>query len=103
VAGRRQRTGGSRIRRQRPSGQRGSHDSATISSRNLSRARRREQDGQFRKISRKSIGKSSLTISAKPVGVGAASQRLSPAGEQSGLQTRTAATETVSLCERMKR
>jgi hypothetical protein len=32
----------------------------------------------------------------------AASQRLIPAGEQSGLQTRIAMTESVSLCERKK-
>jgi hypothetical protein len=32
-----------------------------------------------------STGKSSLTISAKPLGVGAASQRLIPTGERSGL------------------
>jgi hypothetical protein len=50
----------------------------------------------------RSIGKSSWTISAKPVGVGAASQRLIPEGERSGLQTRIATTESVSLCERMK-
>src|SRR4030095_9108415 len=45
-----------------------------------------------------SIGKASLTISAKPIGVGAAYQRLIPTGERSGLLTRTAATESVSLC-----
>ena len=44
----------------------------------------------------------SPTISAKPVGVGAASQRLIPAGERSGLQTRIATTESVSLCVPMK-
>jgi len=32
----------------------------------------------------------------------AASQRLIPTGERSGLLTRTAATENVSLCARMK-
>jgi hypothetical protein len=41
-------------------------------------------------------GKSSLTISAKPVGVWAVSQRLIPTGEQSGLQTHIAAMESVS-------
>jgi hypothetical protein len=46
--------------------------------------------------------KSSLTISAKPVEVGVAFQRLIPTGERSGLLTRTATTENVSLCERMK-
>ena len=46
--------------------------------------------------------KSSLTISAKPVGVGAVSQRLIPTGERSGLQTRIATTESVSLCVRRK-
>ena len=35
-------------------------------------------------------GKLSLTISAKPVGVGALSQRLIPTGERSGLQTQIA-------------
>jgi hypothetical protein len=34
--------------------------------------------------------------------VGAASQRLIPMDEQSGLQTHIATTESVSLCERMK-
>jgi hypothetical protein len=41
--------------------------------------------------------KSSLTISAKPVGVGAVFQPLMPAGEQSGLLTRIAATESASF------
>jgi hypothetical protein len=40
---------------------------------------------------------------AKPVGVGAASQRLIPTGERSGLQTHIAATESVTLCARMKK
>jgi hypothetical protein len=39
--------------------------------------------------------KSSPTISAKPHEVGAVSQRLIPTGERSGLQTRTAATESL--------
>src|SRR3989442_15716964 len=43
----------------------------------------------------------SLTISAEPVGRGAALQLWFLAGEQSGL-TRIAATESVSLCERIK-
>ena len=42
------------------------------------------------------------TLRAKPVGVGAVSQRLIPAGERSGLQTHTATTESVSLCVRMR-
>jgi hypothetical protein len=37
-----------------------------------------------------------------PVGIEAASQRLIPTGEQSGLLTRIATTESVSLCTRMK-
>ncbi len=41
-------------------------------------------------------------ISAKPVGVGAASQPWIPTGEKSSLLTRIATTESVSLCERMK-
>ncbi len=45
---------------------------------------------------------SSLSISAKPAGVGAASQRLIPTGERSGLQTHIATMESVSLCTRMK-
>src|SRR5206468_11965744 len=40
--------------------------------------------------------------SLKPVGVGAASQLLIPTDERPGLLTHTAATESVSLCERMK-
>jgi hypothetical protein len=44
----------------------------------------------------------SLTISRKPVGVGAAYQRLIPTGERSGLQTHIGTTEGVSLCERKK-
>jgi hypothetical protein len=49
-----------------------------------------------------SIGKSLLTIWVKPVGVGAASQRLIPTGERSGLRTRIAATVNASLFARMK-
>jgi hypothetical protein len=45
--------------------------------------------------------KSSLTISAKPVGVGAVSQQLILPGEQSGLLMHTVATESVSLYVRM--
>ena len=45
---------------------------------------------------------SSPIISARPDGVGAVSQRLIPTGERSGLQTHIAATESVSLCARMK-
>jgi hypothetical protein len=41
-------------------------------------------------------------ISAKAVGAGAASQRLIPTGERSGLLMRTATTESVSLRVRMK-
>jgi hypothetical protein len=52
--------------------------------------------------SRKVLGKSSLTISAKPVGVGAASQPWILAGERSSLLTRIAMTESGSLCVRMK-
>jgi len=40
--------------------------------------------------------------SSKLVGVGAASQRLIPTGERSGLLMRTAATEGVTLFARMK-
>jgi hypothetical protein len=43
-------------------------------------------------------GKSSLIISAKLVGVGAASQRLIPTGERSGLRTPFVTTASVSLC-----
>jgi hypothetical protein len=43
-----------------------------------------------------------LTISAKPVGVGAVSQRLIPMGERSGLPTHIAEMESVSLRVRMK-
>jgi hypothetical protein len=45
---------------------------------------------------------SSPTIPVTPVGGGAVSQRLIPTGERSGLQTRIATTESVSLCVRMK-
>jgi hypothetical protein len=48
------------------------------------------------------LGKSSLTISAKPLGVGAMSQRLIPTGERFGLQTRIAPTESILLCLQMK-
>ena len=41
-------------------------------------------------------------ISAKPVGVGAVSQRLIPTGERSGLQTHIATTESISLCMPMR-
>src|SRR5262249_1358173 len=50
----------------------------------------------------RSTGTSSLTISAKPDGVGARCQLWIIRGEQSGLQTRIAATKSVSLCVRMK-
>jgi hypothetical protein len=50
----------------------------------------------------KSTGRSSLTISAKLDGVGAACQPSIIRGEQSGLPTRIAATESASLCEPMK-
>jgi len=53
-------------------------------------------------IQGEALGKSSVTISVKPVGVGAVSQRLIPLGERSSLQTHIATTESVSLCERMK-
>jgi hypothetical protein len=46
----------------------------------------------------KVLGNQSLTISRKPVGAWVMSQRLIPTGEQSGLLTRIAATESVSLC-----
>jgi hypothetical protein len=46
---------------------------------------------------------SSLTISAKPVGVGAASQPWIPARVRSSLLTRIAVTESGSLCGRMKK
>jgi hypothetical protein len=48
------------------------------------------------------IEKSSLTISAKPVGVGDASQQWTRPGERSLLPMRTSMTENVSLCERKK-
>jgi hypothetical protein len=41
-------------------------------------------------------------LSAKPVGVGAASQPWIATGERSGLLTHTAMTESVSLCVLMK-
>jgi hypothetical protein len=44
-----------------------------------------------------------VTISAKPVGVGAAFEPWIARGERSGLLTRIATTESVSLCTRMKR
>jgi hypothetical protein len=47
-------------------------------------------------------GKSSLTISANPVGVGAVSQPLIPTGEQSSLLMRIATTINASLCVRTK-
>jgi len=45
---------------------------------------------------------STLSPEEKCESVEAASQRLIPTGEQSGLQTRIATTESVSLCTRMK-
>src|SRR5206468_8590826 len=48
------------------------------------------------------VSPEALTISAKPVGVGAVSQRLIPEGERTGLQTHIAATESVTLCARRK-
>jgi hypothetical protein len=60
-----------------------------------------------RKSSRESAlhegtGKSSPTISAKPVGVGAAYQPWILAHEQSGLLTHMAATKNHPLCEQMR-
>jgi len=56
----------------------------------------------FGNMSQRNTGKSSLIISVKQVGVGAASQRLIPTGERSGLLTRIAAVESVSLRALMK-
>jgi len=42
------------------------------------------------------------SVAAGP-GVGALTQRLIPTGERSGLQTRSATTESVSLCTWMKK
>jgi len=42
-------------------------------------------------------GKSSLTISARPIGFGAVSQRLIPTAKRFGLLMRIAVTESVSL------
>jgi hypothetical protein len=50
-----------------------------------------------------STEESSLTISAKPVGVGAVFQPWILAGERSGLLTRTAAMENGSLRTQMKK
>jgi hypothetical protein len=52
--------------------------------------------------SREVLVKLLLTISTKPVGVRAASQRLLLAAEQFGLLTRIATTERVSLCTLIK-
>jgi hypothetical protein len=52
--------------------------------------------------SRNVRGKLSLTISARAVGVGAASQPLIPTGERSGLQIRIGTPESVSLCVQVK-
>jgi len=57
--------------------------------------------GILRRVNWK-IGKSSLTISAKPDGVGAGCQAWIPTGERSGLLTHTAMTASVTLCEQMK-
>jgi hypothetical protein len=46
-------------------------------------------------LPREILGKSSLTISAKPVGVGPAYQRLILRGARSGLLKRTATMESV--------
>ena len=47
-------------------------------------------------------GREIIGISAKPIGFGAASQPLILRGERSGLLTRIATTESVSLCVRTK-
>jgi hypothetical protein len=52
--------------------------------------------------SRENTGKSSLTISAKPIGAGAVSRRLILTGERSLLLMLTAMTESILLCVRMK-
>ena len=49
-----------------------------------------------------STGNNRLTSSAKSGWSWAVSQRLIPTGKQSGLRTRIAATESVSLCTLMK-
>jgi hypothetical protein len=56
----------------------------------------------FGNISRNNAGKSLPIICVKQVGVGAASQRLIPTGEQSGLRMRIVAAESVSLCALIK-
>jgi hypothetical protein len=64
---------------------------------------RKETKKHMTKYSRPlNVGKLLPTIPAKPVGVWAVSQRLIPTGEGSGLLTRIAATESVSLWVRMK-
>jgi len=55
-----------------------------------------------RRAKKRGIAAISLTISAKPDGVGAVSQPWILAGERSGLLTHIATTESVSLFERMK-
>jgi hypothetical protein len=50
----------------------------------------------------RSHGKASLTISAKSDGLGAAWQPWVLGGERSGLQTRIATTESVTLCMLIK-
>jgi hypothetical protein len=50
----------------------------------------------------KVLGNQSLTISRKPVGAWVMSQLLIHAGERSGLRTRIATTESVSLGAEMK-
>ena len=55
-----------------------------------------------RSITSQRGAKKAPTISRKPVGVGATCQRLIPTGEQSGLQTHIAVTESGSLGTPMK-
>jgi hypothetical protein len=57
----------------------------------------RSRKGSICHLGSRITGKSSPTISTKPVGVGAASQRLIPTGQRSGLPTHTATMESVSL------
>jgi hypothetical protein len=77
-------------------------DHSFISAHSLSFSHCRVERKSGRIRPREGPGKSSLTISAKPDGVGAALQLLILRGEQSGLLTRIVTTESVSLCTPMK-
>jgi hypothetical protein len=60
------------------------------------------EEQQWRNVSREMLGNHCWQSQQSRMELGVVSQRLIPTGEGSGLQTRIATTESVSLCMLMK-